>query len=233
MAFCKECGTDLGDANFCPKCGASASGEVAVKQPVSAAPDMADVRQRSMHDMEQMLTYFSAKQAQYDEFELVTAEIEERSARTYMGWIIAAVVCVLIAIFSGGIFFFFAAAGFVALFVFMMKKNKERIKIAATRQEELGNELSAYYTDYGYCPVGFEYTKPSTLNAIYDMIRRGRATIPSDAINLYLNDLHNAEMERQAQIQTEAAIATAENTRQAAKSARKAARYSSANFWFK
>lgn len=37
MAFCKACGQDIGDANFCPKCGASQSSAVA-PAPVVSAP---------------------------------------------------------------------------------------------------------------------------------------------------------------------------------------------------
>jgi len=37
MAFCKACGQDIGNANFCPKCGASQSG-AAAPAPVIAAP---------------------------------------------------------------------------------------------------------------------------------------------------------------------------------------------------
>lgn len=37
MAFCKACGQDIGNANFCPKCGASQSAAVA-PAPVVSAP---------------------------------------------------------------------------------------------------------------------------------------------------------------------------------------------------
>jgi|SRR6516225_8468730 uncharacterized membrane protein len=37
MAFCKACGQDIGNANFCPKCGASQSAAVA-PAPVASAP---------------------------------------------------------------------------------------------------------------------------------------------------------------------------------------------------
>ena len=33
--YCKKCGTDIGDAKFCPSCGEKASAEVAPKQEFS------------------------------------------------------------------------------------------------------------------------------------------------------------------------------------------------------
>ncbi|HTP69763.1 MAG TPA: DUF4870 domain-containing protein [Dongiaceae bacterium] len=38
MAFCKSCGQDIGNANFCPKCGASQSAAVA-PAPVATSTD--------------------------------------------------------------------------------------------------------------------------------------------------------------------------------------------------
>lgn len=38
MAFCKACGQDIGNANFCPKCGASQSAAVAPAPMASGSP---------------------------------------------------------------------------------------------------------------------------------------------------------------------------------------------------
>jgi uncharacterized membrane protein len=38
MAFCKACGQDIGNANFCPKCGASQSAAVAPASVATAPP---------------------------------------------------------------------------------------------------------------------------------------------------------------------------------------------------
>ena len=230
MAFCKQCGTDLNDAAFCPNCGTPAAGDLAA-QNRGAAPVYADVRQRSMADMENLMTYFGAKQAQYDEFDAVCAQIEDLSSRSIGGWIIAAVICGIIGFFAP--FFFVLTAAFIAAAVLFKKKNKEKLAAATARQEALGKELADYYADYGYCSVGFEYTKPSTLAALYDLIRKGRVTTPADAINIYLDDLHKQKMEQEAVATRIAAEETAVQARNAAKSAKKAASYSSASFWFK
>lgn len=224
MAFCKECGTDLAGAKFCPNCGASAEG--LVSQANVGAPVGADVRQRSMADMEHMLGYFGAKEAQYDEFEKVSAEVADRSSRSFAGWIIAAVISLLIGIFATAPFFFVVVALCIVGFIFFKKQNKEKLAVATARQEELHAELEKHFKDYGYCAVGFQYTKPATLRILYELIEEGRVTNPGDAINVYKADLAQTEMLR---LQQEAADAAKET----AKNSKKAARYASANFWFK
>ena len=233
MANCKHCGADLNGAKFCPNCGAPANGEVVAQQGYVGVPIGADTRQRSLADMEHMLNYFGAKKQWYDDFDAVSAEVQERSARSYGGWIAAAVISVLIGIFSEAFFFYIAAVAFVALFILLKKKNKEKLAIATERQDKIGQKLQAYYEDYGYCSVGLEYTKPSTLKALYELVRKGRASTPGDAINIYLADLEQAEMHRLQEEATAAAKETAKNTKKAAKQAKRAANYSSANFWFK
>ena len=236
MSFCKQCGSDLNGAKFCPNCGTSAEGA----PNYAGVPVGADVRQRSIADMQHMISYFGAKKAQYDEFEKVTEEVMDRSARGFGGWIGAAIISVLIALFSKAGFFYVVAIAFVAAFILLKKQNKEKLAIVIARQTELHNELEAYYEAYGYCSVGFEYTKPSTLEALYELIRKGRVTTPGDAINTYLADQQQAEMLRLQQEATEAAKntekyakQTAKNTKKIARTSRKGAIYSGASFWFK
>lgn len=231
MANCKQCGADLNGAKFCPNCGASANGEMATQQ---AAPVGADTRQRSLAEMDRMRSYFGAKKQDYDDFHAVSAEIEERSDRTYGGWIGAAVIAALIGIFfKGGFLFFLAAAACVALSVVLSKKNKTELAAAVLKQEEIANRLQTYYDEYGYCSIGFEYTEPSILEVLYDYIRKGRASNPGDAINIYLADVDRAEMLKLQAEATEAAKETAANTKKAAKQSRRAAGYSAASFWLK
>jgi hypothetical protein len=199
----------------------------------AGVPVGADVRQRSIADMQHMISYFGAKKEQYDEFEKVSEEVMDRSTRGFGGWIVAAVISLLIGIFSEAVFFYIAAVAFVAGFILFRKKNADKLAIVTARQTKLHNELEAYYEAYGYCSVGFEYTRPSTLEALYELIRKGRVTTPGDAINTYLADQQQAEMLRLQQEATDAAKETAKNTKKAAKSAKKAAGYASASFWFK
>ncbi len=222
MAFCKQCGTDLNDAKFCPNCGASAEGEVAAP----AAPAGADARQRCLADMEHMISYFGAKSAQYDELDLVSEEVEDRSSRGFGGWIVAAVISIIIGIIAKSWFFYVLPIAFIALFILQRKKNKEKLAVATARRDELTQELDQYYADYGYCALGQEYTRPATLNILYDIVRKGRATTPGDAINIHLGDLRDEENKRNQEI-------LIEQNKQLTKEMKKTRRYAAADFWLK
>lgn len=224
MAFCKQCGAEVGNEQFCGKCGAPVNGEV------SNAPVL-DARQRSLADMENMRRYFGAKKAQYDEYDAVSAEVKERRAYSSIGWIAGIVICAVI-----GLFWPVAFLGVAACIVFLVlrkKQNKEKLAVAMKREEELATELKQYFQAYGYCPVGFEYTKPAALDALYEIISIGRASNPGDAINLLISDENTREMRRLQEEATEAAKETAKYTKKAAKSSKRAAGYAAADFWLK
>ena len=225
MAFCKQCGTDLADAKFCPNCGSSAEGELTTQQN-TGVPAGADTRQRCLADMEHMLNYFGAKSAEYDEFEVVEAEVEDRSSRTYFGWIVAAVISVIIGLLSEDVIFYILAVPFIALFILQKKKNKEKLAEVSARLDALRTELDQYYDDYGYCAIGQEYTKPAILNILYDLVRKGRASTPGDAINIYLGDLRDEENRRNQEI-------LVEQNKELAREMKKTRRYSAASFWLK
>ena len=229
MAFCKQCGADLNGANFCASCGTPADGVAAVQQAVPVA----DPRQASLAEMEKMINYFGAKADVYTAFDAASAEVTTLSQRTFAGWIVAAVISLLIGIFSGAPFFYIIIAPFIALYIVQRKKNKEKLEDATVRLGELTAELEALYAGYGYCPIGQEYTKPELLREIYEVIRKGRASSVGDAINLYLKDIESAEMLRLQAEATEAAKETAKHTKSVARTSRKAAIYSGANFFFK
>lgn len=233
MEFCKNCGAALNGANFCANCGTSAKGEMMAQQGYMNMQMTADPRQRSLADMEQMISYFGAKKKWYDDYDMISKEVEDRSSRSYGGWIGAAVISALLGIFNGAIFFYIAAVAFIALFILLKKKNKAALAVATSRQENLHKKLTEYYESYGYCSVGMEYTKPDTLNVLHDLIRKGRANTPGEAINVHLADKAQEEMRRLQEEATEAAKETARNTKKAAKQARRAAGYASASFWFK
>lgn len=224
MAFCRNCGAEMAGAKFCPSCGAAAEGDVVVVQNAAPIPG-ADARQRSMLEMEHMLNYFGARKAQYDEFDACAQEAGERAGKSKGGFLAGAIICTVIG-FIAHWFFFLLGGGFLALFILTKISNKKKMNAAIARCGELEAELSEYYQAYGYCPVGFEYTRPSTLEILYDIIRKGRATTPGDAINLYLADLDRAEM-------VNAMKEAADATKEAARQSRRAANYSAMNFWFK
>lgn len=94
------------------------------------------------------------------------------------------------------------------------------------RFDELADELSYYYQEYGYCATGPFYTNPRILMKIKDNIELGRADTIKESINILHMDAHNSAMELQAQLTTRAAAS-------AAQSARTAAFFSAASFFLK
>lgn len=224
MAFCKQCGADLNGAKFCPNCGSPVEDNGATPM---------NQRQRSMAEMERMMQYFGQKKQQYDEFEKVTKEVADRSAESFVGGIILAVICAAIGYFSKKYFWFVGVPLFLLMYFVKTNKNKKALAIAVDRRNALGEELQAHFDAYGYAPVGFEYTRPQTLAAIYDIIRKGRASTAEDAINLYLNDQHQEKM---LQLQKETAAAAKESAaaaKEAAKNSGKTATYTAIDFWFR
>ena len=187
---------------------------------------MADPRQRSLADMEHMMSYFGAKSALYDECDAVAAEVAERTQRGFGGWIVAAIICLLIGLFTQAVFFYIAIVPCVVAFVLLKKKNNEKLAVVSARYDALSKELDQLYADYGYCAVGQEYTRPATLQILYDLIRKGRASTPGDAINLYLSDLA-------AEAQQQKLDEIAKSTKEAAKTAKDARNIAAARFIFR
>lgn len=243
MAFCKQCGTNLNEAKFCPNCGAAADGEIVAQQKQAVSAVNSDIRRQSLAEMSDMLKYFGTKKDQYDKLDVVNKKVEKLSSKSYTGWLICGVLFTLIGFWifkhSSGLFVarilfsFFIPALCFAAFVLFRKKNIKKLNAATQEQMELCEELADHYAAYGYCPLGIEYTNPAVLALINDVIRQGKASTPEDALNRLVEELHNAKMEKEAEITAAAAIATAEHTKQAAKSARKAAGYAAADFWLK
>lgn len=203
MAFCKNCGEALADAKFCARCGCPAEGIVGKQiEPVGAYVD-ADERKQNLSVMENMMCYFGEKTVQYEEYDTVCQEIESRTKTTHISWLVAAVIALVIAILGGYVFY---AVVVLCVFAFsrLSKRNAEKLAIAEARREELWNELTQHYNNFGDCAVGLEYTNPSVLEELYDLIRKGRAKNPNEAINIYHADIRDMEfMERQEELLAE------------------------------
>lgn len=239
MAFCKQCGTDIKDAKFCPSCGTAANGDVVANDRHFMN---ADIRRQSLAEMSDMLKYFGAKQSAYDEQDSLEDEIQKRESKGYYGWLICGIIFSLInyRIFSVNGFmlgFFIVLSIFpitsFAIFILFKRKNSKKLRIARNKHEKVTAELDAHYAAYGYCPFGIEYTDPEILSAINDYIRQGRANTPEDALNRLLEDLNNSELKAKMDAQLLATEEVRKEVERTGKSARKAANYASANFWFK
>lgn len=90
------------------------------------------------------------------------------------------------------ILFLFAIAGaLIYRFVHIFKK-KARYKV---KIENLENDLIDYYNAYGYCPLGYEYSKPEIIHILADYVRKGRADTTKEALEIMFKDLHNQIVE--------------------------------------
>lgn len=231
MAFCKDCGADLNGARFCPNCGASANGG-------SAIPTIADARLQCLTEMQHMHSYFEVKQKQYDDYETVTQKVERLQAKTNLGWLIAFIgitlgYCLLAKSLSYLGTGLILGAPFLIVYILLRANNKKKLGVALKKQEKLLKELKEHYAAYGPCSLGFKYSNPKILGLLHDIVDDGRATNTVDAINTFKDDMHKYVMEQEAKETRLAAQRTADNAEIAARSARKAAGYASATFWFK
>ncbi len=244
MAFCKNCGTDLNGAKFCPNCG-TADGDLVVQQPNYAAPQ-GNTRFGSLDEMEKMQQYFGSKKEKYNHLDAVIAKLKKEKSKLKIGWLVLGILMALLVwnmatngmLWIGVVFFAAVDLGMFAMFVITKKKQKEKIAQLQIEQATVATELSDHYKAYGYCPVGIEYTEPSILSAINDVIRQGRADTPKEAINILKDDMHKEKMEQEAKRTADAAQATAAYAAQAAyyskecaRAARKAANYAALGFW--
>ena len=215
MAFCRNCGMETGSARFCIGCGA----------PMEAGYVAMDPRQRSMQEMEQMIAYFSIKKHQYAEMLRMGDEIKACEEKGFGIFVAGAVVFGLVALYTVNPYWWLAVAACIVGRMLAKKKNQEKLEKASARRLALVQELSEHYAAYN-CPIGFEYTDPHVLEALYKILRQGRASDISQALNLMLQDMHDEKMLYLQQEQTTAA-------KEAAQNSKTAAGYAGASFWLK
>ncbi len=252
MAFCSSCGSSLLEGvAFCSSCGARVGAPdgmdtLPYQMPAGNMVNaQAIARQQSMDEMKRTLDYFMVKKVQYDELDATSARIDVLKRYNpagllvwgilfgipAVGLIIAGLCCFLAqwplawAIFGPGLGCAPFSAMFISIYVGLTTKYKKELVSRIERYNELVVELDEYYKAFGYCVVGEEYSNPSILLKIYDVIRAGRADSAKEAINVLLDDAHKTQMELNSLIAASAA-------NKAAKSAGVAAGFAAASFFF-
>lgn len=247
---CQNCGKDLNqEAKFCDGCGTPISySQQFTAQPVSYPAQKRNYNQERMNvrigeiaELNRMIGYFSKKSAQYTEYDNVCARIDhlargKKSALLVWGIIVASLgVLSAFASFAsreyGALFIFFLiyifpGAAMICGHVFSVRAYNKNVATANRRYDELTNELFNYYKAYGYCPVGAEYTNPSNLVAILNVIQSGRADTTKDAINVLVEDTYRCNMQK-------IAAQTARSAAAAARGAKTSAVFSAANFFLR
>lgn len=235
--FCQKCGNEIQDnSKFCPNCGAAVDPSnkfrpIKVNDTQNAGSthynSRYEVRQAELREVDNMINYFSQKAAAYDEIAMVTGRLnvlERKLNKTPTAGIVLASLCGAFAVLSlmigaghgpWGITAFVAFAtgipGFIILSVYFISRaiNKPKYKKYCKRFDELNEELTQYYNNYGYCPVGIEYTNPTDLQAIRNTIQSGYADTSKEAVNYLMQKYHNEVMESNLAATKRAANATA------------------------
>ena len=221
MSFCSNCGCELSSTTkFCPSCG-TAIGNVAVA--VKEKEETVAATAISKRDMAFLYTYFLQKDNEYKEYDALSVKITKYGKlRKYISVLFLAVFGIVpatsevskeLSTVLSALWIILDIGVIVGLKILLSSK----LKKSKARMEELNQILSEHYNAYGSCPIGIEYTRPSDIAQIQDVIRSGRAETISEALNIIIDDIHKANMERHA-AETEAA------TKEAAKSAKAAAR---------
>ena len=103
MAFCKQCGTDLQGAKFCPSCGAAAEGEIVLRQGMSGAyPTTQIIRQQTLEELQQLTDHFGSKAELYTELDEVEKKVEA-GKNTPFGKLVMIVIGAIFLIITIGI----------------------------------------------------------------------------------------------------------------------------------
>lgn len=197
-------------------------------------------RLANMQEMERMHSYFSQKADEYNEYDLINYTLDEYDKRKpgllVWGIILFVIGFIMLLAFAEDrstaryiyvpIIWCIGSIGMILAFIFSTISRKKNKEAAMTRLVELADELHTHFVNFGYCPIGEEFTNPAILSKISENLRTGRANNITDAINIMFDDAHKSQMEW-------AAMETAHSARQAAAGARTAAVFAAANFFLR
>ncbi len=250
--FCSNCGAVVGGVAAVAAPIPMQQTYAPVMQQPSAFDQASRARMESLTEIGNLINFFSQKQPQYDEYDLCNRRIpflqkgvgkqrivwgiilcsiggllglnivSNLSAGKTSNYTILAVT--LIAFLS----LCFIIPGVILLITrsVAVKKNRNELERALTREAQLADELTVHYNNYGSCIVGAEYTNPKILMKIADIIRSGRAYTINEAINILFNDARRSMKQLQSAL-------TLQASRQAARGATSAAVFSAASFFIR
>lgn len=236
--FCQKCGNEIQDnSKFCPQCGAPLGtadqpGSIRVNNNQNAGNNhynsRYEVRQAELREIDNLIYYFSQKAPEYEESAMLSDKLdvlERKLNRTPVAGIVFSSICgvfillsVMLAVNHNSVYGFTAFLAFLtgipaviimSVYLISMLINKPRYKKYRERFDVLNEELTRHYNDYGYCPVGIEYTNPNDLKAIRDTIQSGYADTSKEAVNYLMQKYHNEVMESNLAAAKRAANATA------------------------
>lgn len=238
MNYCSNCGNVLQGEKYCPNCGIEVGNNIVPEQKAESLPNGGNtLREQAIAQIENMMSYFGSKQELYEAFDVARDTVESLQQKTSTGWLVAGIIWELvILIFSWilrnnisnvlGVVLVFSIPTVPLILIYNKAKKRNAIKLAEKIKErdEIGTALALNYEAYGSCPVGLEYTYPSVLYAIHEIIRSGRKETIPDALQALMDDEHARRLEEEMRKTRELAEEAAIQARQANQHAQKAER---------
>lgn len=241
--FCNNCGKQNPDsAKFCSECGAPVSAQMINNAYKVNQHGMKreQTRNAEIMETERMIRYFSQKEASYNEYDYLCAQLikfskGKRHALLIWGIIISVFGTILFSLLTAkntypelvvSIIPFLIGQGMIIGYIAYSISFGKKHKVTKERFNTVSNELAEHYSNYGVCAVGAEYTNPSNLIAILNTIKSGRADTIKEALNVLIDDVYRNNMRSLA-------VQTARNTASAARAAKANIFFNAANFFTK
>lgn len=157
-----------------------------------------------------MLAHFSKKKKQYTEYHRICEQVYyygpgASKAAFFWAFLIAGVTTVVMLILCilgkfGEAAIVFAVSNVPCFFLvggglLVHRKNRQNYRKCCQRYLELAQELMAYYTAFGPCTLGPEYTDPQTLAAIRGRLASGQAASMADSTQQILSRVSRHALE--------------------------------------
>lgn len=210
--FCPYCGSQTADgASFCVACGKNIA-SVAPTQPAQPAVDFQAnknaVRQSEINALSKAIRYFSEKQSEFEEYDLVCDLVNDFSRGAKSSLLVWGCIITTFGLFSLlavaaedpsillPVFLILALPGMLMIAggILMKVNSKRKYRYFQSEYARLSQELYEHYINYPDCPVGPEYANPEILTILLDIIQSGRADTIKESINLAISDSEQREM---------------------------------------
>lgn len=220
MKFCTKCGTQMeDDVNFCPKCGTASNSANQVVN-VESKTEVSEKDSSSIvAKLKELHSYFSEIGNAYNIFDngigiINDAEwrktVNKRYKMSVAGiicWILTAIFVLMIVrnygfhrfgtviilaflaivVLSCGIVFSIQGKGF--------KNHKKALDFYDKNVPIAQKQIQEHYAKLENCPLGIDYTSPSTIERLVYYLNSHRADSLKEAINVLEDERHKANVE--------------------------------------
>ncbi len=224
--FCTSCGCQLLDgAVFCSNCGTPQNGMIPILQSQQSFMVQGQIleRQSGLAEIDRMLNYFGPKQDMYNQYYKLARSIQSDSRVKLVPLLVIGIYIICIAM-MGMSFNYRSAAdivigivviihGIAMIIAYIMANSARKNRLPRSKEEfqYISDELIQHYMNYGPCLLGIEYTNPSFLWDIKNLILSGRAYSVKEAINTMNVDANFARLQMLAKQAADASRRAANN----------------------